>query len=65
MITYSTYLTVGAFSLFLLRCLWIGLAFATWMNLLTVGMVNDIFVENQNDDYEYDEVADQADFDAF
>lgn len=32
------------------------------MNLLTVGMVNDIFVENQNDDYEYDEVADQADF---
>lgn len=32
------------------------------MNLLTVGMVNDIFVENQNDDYEYEEVADQADF---
>lgn len=50
--------------LFLLRCLQIGLSLRE-LDLLTVGMVNDIFVENQNDDYEYDEVADQADFDAF
>ncbi len=50
--------------LFLLRCLQIGLSLRD-LDLLTVGMVNDIFVENQNDDYEYDEVADQADFDAF
>lgn len=50
--------------LFLLCCLQIGLSLRD-LDLLTVGMVNDIFVENQNDDYEYDEVADQADFDAF
>ncbi len=50
--------------LFLLRCLQIGLSLRD-LDLLTVWMVNDIFVENQNDDYEYDEVADQADFDAF
>lgn len=50
--------------LFLLRCLQIGLSLRD-LDLLTVGMVNDIFVENQNDEYEYDEVADQADFDAF
>ncbi len=50
--------------LFLLRCLQIGLSLRD-LDLLTVGMVNDIFVENQNDNYEYDEVADQADFDAF
>jgi len=50
--------------LFLLRCLQIGLSLRD-LDLLTVGMVNDIFVENQNDDYGYDEVADQADFDAF
>lgn len=50
--------------LFLLRCLQIGLSLRD-LDLLTVGMVNDIFVENQNDGYEYDEVADQADFDAF
>ena len=50
--------------LFLLRCLQIGLSLRD-LDLLTVGMVNDIFVENQNDDYEYDEVADQAGFDAF
>lgn len=50
--------------LFLLRCLQIGLSLRD-LDLLTVGMVNDIFVENQNDDYEYEEVAGQADFDAF
>lgn len=50
--------------LFLLRCLQIGLSLRD-VDLMTVGMLNDIFVENQNDDYEYDEVADQADFDAF
>ena len=50
--------------LFLLRCLQIGLSLRD-LDLLTVGMVNDIFVESQNDDYEYDEVADQSDFDAF
>ncbi len=50
--------------LFLLRCLQIGLSLRD-LDLLTVGMVNDIFVENQNDDYDYQEVASQEDFDNF
>ena len=36
--------------LFLLRCLQIGLSMRD-LDLLTVGMVNDIFVENMNDDW--------------
>ena len=35
------------------------------LDLLTVGMVNDIFIENQNDDYDYREVVCQDDFDKF
>ena len=50
--------------LFLLRCLQIGLSLRD-LDLLTVGMVNDIFVENMNDDYEYKDVATQEDFDKF
>lgn len=50
--------------LFLLRCLQIGLSLRD-LDLLTVGMVNDIFVENQNDDYEYKELANKDDFDEF
>lgn len=50
--------------LFLLRCLQIGLSLRD-LELLTVGMVNDIFIENQNDDYEYVPLATQEDFDKF
>lgn len=50
--------------LFLLRCLQVGLSLRD-LDLLTVGMVNDIFVENMNDDYEYPQVASQEDFDKF
>ena len=50
--------------LFLLRCLQIGLSLRD-LDLLTVGMVNDIFVENMNDDYDYKELATQEDFDRF
>lgn len=50
--------------LFLLRCLQIGLSLKD-LDLLTVGMVNDIFIENQNDDFDYREVAGQDDFDMF
>lgn len=32
---------------------------------LTVGMVNDMFVEKSNDDYDYKEIATQEDFDKF
>ena len=50
--------------LFLLRCLQIGLSLRD-LDLLTVGMVNDIFVENMNDDYDYNQLASQDDFDKF
>lgn len=32
---------------------------------LTIGMVNDMFTEKSNDNYEYKQVANQSDFDAF
>ncbi len=47
-----------------LRCLQIGLSLRD-LDLMTVGMVNDIFVENMNDDCDYSTVATQEDFDAF
>lgn len=50
--------------LFLLRCLQIGLSLGD-LDLLTVGMVNDIFVENANDEYNYATLASQEDMDAF
>lgn len=50
--------------LFLLRCLQIGLSLRD-LDLLTVGMVNDIFVEHMNDDFHYDVLATQEDFDRF
>ena len=39
--------------LFLLRCL----------DLLTIGMVNDMYCESRNDDYKYSEIATQEDMD--
>ena len=36
------------------------------LDLLTIGLVNDMFIESRNDDYNgYSEVAGQADYDAF
>ena len=51
--------------LFLLRCVQLGIAIRD-LDLLTIGMVNDMFAESRNDEYKgYHEVATQADFDAF
>ena len=50
--------------LFLLRCLQIGLRLSE-LDMLTIGMVNDLYNENANDDVEWDEVADQKVMDAF
>ena len=52
--------------LLLLRCLQIGLSLRD-LELLTIGMVNEIYAEMANDqcEDEYEEIADQADFDAF
>lgn len=50
--------------LFLLRCLQVGLSLRD-LDLLTVGMVNDIFAEQLNDDCKYATLATQEDMDRF
>ena len=50
--------------LFLLRCVQLGLSISD-LDLLTIGMVNDMFAESRNDDYKYREVATQADNDLY
>lgn len=50
--------------LFLLRCLQIGLSLRD-LDLVTIGMVNDMYAESRNDDFKYKELASQEDFDNF
>ncbi len=49
--------------LFLLRCVQIGLSLRD-LDLLTIGMVSDMYTESRNDSYDYREVATQSDYDA-
>ena len=51
-------------SLFLLRCVQLGLSIRD-LDLLTIGMVNDMYIESRNDEYKYATVATQRDFDKF
>ena len=51
-------------ALFLLRCCELGLSMND-LDELSVGMVNDMFVEKSNDNYEWKEIATQSDFDKF
>ena len=54
-------------ALFMLRCLQIGLSIRD-LDLLTIGAVNEIFIESRNDevaDKVYRIKAQQSDFDAF
>lgn len=46
----------------LLRTAW---HFHRDFDLLTIGMVNDMFAESRNDDYKYWEIVIQVDFDDF
>ena len=50
--------------LFLLRCVQLGISIHD-LDLLTIGMVNDMYAESRNDDYNYATVATQNDMDAF
>ena len=50
--------------LFLLRCVQLGISISE-LDLLTIGMVNDMYAESSNDDYKYAQVATQEDFDRF
>lgn len=51
-------------ALFLLRCTEVGLSMSD-LDDLSVGMVNDMFVEKSNDSYDWKELATQEDFDKF
>ena len=35
------------------------------LDLLSIGLVNDMYAESRNDGYKYRELADQEDFDTF
>ena len=50
--------------LFLLRCVQLGLSIRD-LDLLTIGMVNDMYVESRNDECKYAVVATQEDLDRF
>lgn len=50
--------------LFLLRCVQLGLSMSE-LDLLTIGLVNDMFTEKGNDDFKYSYKPTQEDFDKF
>ena len=50
--------------LFLLRCVQLGISIRD-LDLLTIGLVNDMYAASRNDEYKYQEVATQEDFDRF
>ena len=51
--------------LFLLRCVQLGISIRD-LDLLTIGMVNDMYAEGGNDKYKgYSQMATQSDMDAF
>ena len=51
-------------ALFLLRCIEIGISIA-YIDLLTIGMILDIWTEKGNDSIKYPRLAGQAEFDRF
>ena len=50
--------------LFLLRAVELGLSISD-LSLLTIGLVNDMYTEKENDSFNYKELATQDDFDKF
>lgn len=50
--------------IFLLRCKQLGFSMSE-LDLLTIGLINDMFTERENDDFKYSYKATQEDFDSF
>lgn len=50
--------------LFLLRCVQLGLSMAD-LELLSIGLINDMYAESRNDEWKYAQLASQRDFDCF
>lgn len=46
----------------MLRCVQCGISISD-LDLLSIGIINDMFIELKNDDYEYPVIATQADID--
>ena len=51
-------------AVYLLRCIQLGLSYED-MEHLTYGMIQDIFIEADNDSLQYEYKAQQSDFDNF
>ncbi len=51
-------------ALFMLRCVQLGISIAD-LDLLTIGSINDMFIESKRDSYEWAEHASQSDMDRF
>lgn len=50
--------------LFLLRCVQLGISIQE-LELLSIGMINDMYAESRNDECNYALLATQQDFDRF
>ena len=50
--------------LFLLRCVQLGLSMAD-LEMLSIGLINDMFSESRNEGYKYAEIATLEDCDRF
>ena len=50
--------------LFLLRCVQLGISIHE-LELLSIGMINDMYAESRNDECKYAQLATQQDFDRF
>lgn len=51
-------------ALFMLRCIQLGISIRD-LDLLTIGMVEEMMIESQNDSYPYKQLASQSDMDKF
>ena len=50
--------------LLLLRCMQLGISMGD-MELLSIGLINDMYAESRNDECKYAQLATQEDFDRF
>lgn len=50
--------------LFLLRCVQLGVSIQE-LELLSIGLINDMYAESRNDECRYVQLATQEDFDLF
>ena len=49
--------------LFLLRCIQMGISMGD-MELLSIGLINDMYAEGRNDEWKYCEIGSQADMES-